>query len=273
MNSEIVINDSNYTQFVDEPTNLENEDGIIEFKSRGLIERDYSANPVGSGYAKAFDLPVIPKDQWEGMLRNRIESKAQLSDLRNRAMSGKPAPSTDQNGKGYCWAHSSTSAILLCRMIENQKYVRLSATSVAATIKKYVDQGGYGEQSLKFIGERGIASHEFWPEKSMDRALINDPKVWENAKLHRFTDWLDLKPRNKEQFVTCLLLGIPVVSDFNWWGHSVCTMELVSLDPFRTRIWNSWSDKWSSNGTGILEGSKAIPDGMNAPLLSTISHK
>ena len=67
-----------------------------------------------------------------------------------------------------------------------------------------------------------------------------------------------------------VLLGIPVVSDFNWWGHSVCTLDLVSLSPFTTRIWNSWGDTWSENGTGLLQGSKALPDGMIAPRVITL---
>jgi len=181
---------------------------------------------------------------------------------------------TRRNGSvlisGNCWAHSSTSAMLIVRAMEGQPYADLSAFAVACIIKNFRDQGGWGSQSLEFIAERGIPTSEFWPQKSMSRSNDNE-KTWENAKLHRVTEWMDMEPRNKAQFVTCLLSGIPVVSDFSWWGHSVCTLDLVSVKPFKTRIWNSWGDSWSERGTGILEGSKALPDGMIAPRVATAS--
>jgi hypothetical protein len=238
--------------------------------SRGLIPRDFKRYPIGyHPNAKPFDIPLIPQDEWEDRLRARIADKAQLSDVRNRGKFGEVMPSTDQDGYGYCWAHSSTSAILICRALDNQPYVDLSAFSVAAPIKNYRNEGGWGSQSLEWIAEKGIASSEFWPQRACDRQY-DTPEMRDNAKLHRFTEWLDLE--TKEQFITCLLLGMPVVSDFNWWGHSVCTLDLVSIEPFQTRIWNSWGDKWGENGTGILEGKKAVPNGMLAARVATASN-
>lgn len=183
---------------------------------------------------------------------------------------------TRRNGSvlisGNCWAHSGTSACLIVRAIENQPFADLSAFAVACIIKGFRDQGGWGAEGLEFMAERGIPTSEFWPQQSMAKTNDNE-KTWANAKQHRVTEWMDMEPRNKAQLVTCLLSGIPVVSDFNWWGHSVCTIDLVSLNPFRTRIWNSWGDKWSENGTGLLEGSKAIPDGMIAPRVLTAAVK
>jgi hypothetical protein len=75
----------------------------------------------------------------------------------------------------------------------------------------------------------------------------------------------------KHQLATCLLLNIPVVTDFNWWGHSVCAVRLVKRNPFTIRIWNSWGDSWSDSGMGDLTGSKAIPDGAVAPRVMTAS--
>lgn len=178
-------------------------------------------------------------------------------------------------GVHNCWAHSSVSACLLTRAREHQPYVDLSAFHVACIIKGYRNQGGWGAESLEFIAEKGCASSEFWPQKSMDRA--NDkPEMWENAKLHRVTEWMDLEPRNMHQLVTCILLGIPVVSDFNWWGHSVCTMDLVEVHPedlhADTIIWNSWGDGWSDAGEGELKGSKARPDGQLAPRVITAAN-
>ncbi len=227
-----------------------------------------------SGVVGSFDVDIIPQSEWADRLAEQIKAKSQLSDIRNGGKNGSVMPSVDQNGRGYCWAHSSTSAALICRAINNQPYADLSAYAVACIIKNYRDEGGWGEESLKFIADRGVPSGEFWPQQSVSRANDN-PATWANAALHKFTsEWMAMDSGNmKAQLVTCLLLGIPVVTDLNWWSHSICTLDLVSISPFRTRIWNSWSDDWSENGTGILEGSKAIPDDALAPRVMTLSPK
>lgn len=241
-------------------------------RQRGLAPRDFAAKPYGSlSYAPPFSLPLIPESEWQARLDAKIAAKAQLSDIRNIGMNGSPIPSRDQNGKGYCWAHSSTSAALLVRAVDGEPYADLSAYMVACIIKGYRDQGGNGIDSLEFIAQNGIPTSQFWAQQSMSRSNDN-PTMRANAALHKYTRWMDMDPQNmKAQLVTCLLSNIPVVSDFNWWGHSVCSIDLVSLNPFQTRIWNSWGDSWSQNGTGLLEGSKAIPDNGVAALGMTVS--
>lgn len=262
---ELLINDANAHEFIN-PT----VDG--ERKMTGLMPRYYGTHPVGYlPCAKPFDLPLIPEGEWQSRLDALNAAKAQLSTIRTYGKpDGTPIPSTDQNGRGYCWCHSGTSACLIVRAKNNQPFADLSAYMVGCLIKNYRDQGGWGSEGVEFIAEHGIPSSEFWPQRGTSRSY-DTPAMRENAKLHRVTEWMDLEPRNKPQLITCLLLGIPVVSDFNWWGHSVCTLDLVSINPLRTRIWNSWGDGWSEAGLGVLEGSKALPDGMIAPRVLTAS--
>jgi hypothetical protein len=267
----ITITDDNWNEYIDPVVDDEQ-------KAGGLVPRDYESFPIGC-YATAKPFPdsmLIPKSEWKDRLAQQKSDKARLIDVRNRGMKGQPIPSLDQNGKGYCWAHSSASAILLVRAVQGEPYVDLSAFAVACIIKNYRNEGGWGAASLDFIAERGIPTSEFWPQKSMSKS--NDkPETWENAKLHKFVEWYDLDNRNLEQFVSCLLLGWPIVSDFNWWGHSVCTMCLESVDDsvssLQTWILNSWGDNWSENGAGILKGSKAMPDDAIAACVSTPSTK
>ena len=251
---ELVIDHNNYHTFLAPVVHGER-------KAHGLVPRDFRTHPVGCyAHAKPFDLPLIPESEWQARLDAQIAAKAQLPNVRDRGMNGQPIPSRDQDGKGYCWAHSSTSAAMISRAKAGEPYADLSAFMVACIIKGYRDEGGWGAESLEFIAQNGIPTSQFWPQQSMSRSNDN-PAMRANAALHKFTNWRDLDPNNmKAQLVTCLLLGFPVVSDFNWWSHSVCTLDLVSISPFRTRILNSWGDSWSSNGTGVLEGSKAVPD-------------
>lgn len=259
----IIIGDHNFQDHLVPPPNC----------SKGLIPRDFSKHPVGySMHAKPFDLPLIPESEWQSRLDTQIAAKAQLTDIRNiSGPNGGPIPSRDQNGKGYCWAHSSVSAMLLRRAADGEPYADLSAYAVACIIKGYQDEGGWGSESLEWIATNGVPTSKTWPQQSMSRSNDNAAMSADAVK-HKFTDWRDLDPNNmKAQLVTCLLLGFPVVSDFNWWSHSVCSIRLVSINPFITEIWNSWGDSWSSNGVGQLTGSKAIPDGALVAMVASAS--
>lgn len=179
---------------------------------------------------------------------------------------------TRRNGSilisGNCWAHSTTHAVMLSRAVANLPYVPLSAFAVAAIIKNGRDEGGWCGQSAKFARDVGIPDQKYWPQGS--RQLSRDTsEMRANAALHKITeDWYDLaraihaQDLTFDQLASCLLRGQPCPVDFNWWGHSVCAMDLVEVEAgsFGIRIWNSWLN-WGENGTGIIRGSKAVPDG------------
>lgn len=280
-----------------------------ETKRHGLIPRDYITHPRGC-YAgiKAVDVPLIPSSEYASRIADKIQQASQLSDLRNVGNAGQPIPSRDQNGKGFCWAHSGTSAHLLVRAKLNLPYADLSAYAVACIIKGFADEGGWGAQGVDFQMQKGIPTSKTWPQQSMSRSNDN-PNTWAEASTHKIVDeWADLAAaqydRNLsfDQLVTLLLSDTSVVVDFNWWSHSVCAMDAVNgatmrsvtrddsgkimpLSDFDTawgmndpvtggigiRIWNSWGDSWSQNGTGILTGSHAVPDGSVAPRMVTAS--
>lgn len=251
----------------------------------GLVPRNYSANPVGSydgsiEFSKLNDeLPLIPWEDMPDMIADKVANKSQLSDIRNHAY-GSPYPALDQNGQGYCWFYSGTAAIMVLRAKANMPYVRLSAHAGACKIKNWRDQGGWGAQGLDFQRATGVPSIEFWPEKSMSRSY-DKPETWENAALHKVSEgFIDIdeaqydRRLSFQQVLTCLLRNIPVIGDFNWWGHSVCLLDAVDVSPnksnrepsrYGVRLINSWTNNWGTNGTGVLTGSKAIPDGATAP--------
>jgi hypothetical protein len=256
---ELIINDLNFQRFVEATPGS---GAVIDGKRvrMGLVPRDYRNYPVGYlATAKPFDLPLIPDADVMALIAERTAAGALLSNFRNRGNKGQPIPSRDQDGVGYCWCHSGTSAMLVARAVANEPYADLSAFAVGCMIKGYRDEGGWGSEGVEFIGQRGVPTSEFWAQRSMSRANDN-PRTWENAKLHRFTDWMDGEPRNEGQLRTGLISNASGILDFNWWSHSVGGVDY--LGPRRIRIWNSWGDSWSENGLGILEGSKAIPDGM-----------
>lgn len=272
-------------------------------KTRGLIPRPYEAHPVGSygtipGY-KAVQFDLIPTADWPTRIKALKEGGARISDARRRGNAGGMIPSRDQNGKGYCWYHSGTSAQLAVRAMLGLPYVDLSAYAGACMIKNFRDEGGWGAQGVDHQAKVGIPSSQYWPQRSMSRANDN-PATWANALLHRVDEgWMDLEAAQYDrnltwaQVVTCVLSGWPVVVDYNWWGHSVCALDAVDgvalfndtvrgssgkkldarqfeavwdmNDPVTAgvglNIWNSWGDSWSNAGEGYLTPQKSVPDG------------
>ena len=263
-------------------------DGVRSF---GAIPRPWGTYPQGCyagevGVHAINDLPEINPADFPGMIAELEQSKSRLSDFRMRGNNGQMIPSRDQNGRGYCWRHSGTSAHLAIRARDEQPYLDLSAYAGACRIKQYRDEGGWGAQGVDDIFTFGDPTSDFWPQRAVSRQY-DTPATWENAKKQRFTEgFIDLgspqydRSMTFNQMITCLLCRIPVVVDFNWWSHSVCAIDavngtslygklrdarsgkLVTLteleimfainDPvlagIAIRIWNSWSDTWSENG-------------------------
>jgi hypothetical protein len=257
---ELVISDENYLQHARQHL-WDNEE-----KARGRIARDLENEPFGSiPYTAPFSGPTIPRHEWPERIREMTMNKSRLSDIRRAANNGKGIPSLNQGRTNYCWAHGPGSAMLLVRAKDNQPFVKLSPASVAAPIKGYRNQGGWGGQALQYIVEHGMASEATWPANSIDRSHFAGSR--EDAAKHKVTEWLELARRNFDQLMTCLLRGEPVAIGLNWWRHEVCAVDPVEISPgrFGARIWNSWGDSYGTMGEAVLTESKATPDDAVAP--------
>jgi hypothetical protein len=261
---------------IDDSTAHHHFDVVIdgERKERGLIPRNYTAYPQGYlSFAPPADIQIIPQSEWSARIKEMEETKSRLSDIRMAGNGGQPIPALDQGSWGFCWAHSTTQAVMMLRAINNLPYVPLSAFAVASIIKGGRNQGGWGAQSLDFIRKIGVPSQQFWPQK--DASLKHDtPEMRANAALHKVTeDWADvaspLYDQNMTfaQVMTLLLTRNACVLDYNWWSHSVLGIDPVEVEPgsFGIRILNSWSNAWGDLGMGVLRGNKAIPNGAVAP--------
>lgn len=295
---EFIIGDHNWKRYAADPK------VGGETKRRGLIPRDWKTVPAGAyaGARQVLDMPLIPRSEWAERAADQIKGSYRLSDFRLRGDNGKPIPSRDQNGRGYCWMHSGVSAVLMLRASLGLPYADLSAYAGACIIKNYRDQGGWGAQGLDFLVARGIPTAKYWPQKSVSRANDN-PETWADAAKYRVLEgWIDMASaqydRNLtfDQEITLLLSNIPTIKDHNWWGHSIGGADAVNGETNRKhtrmksgklatlkefeliwgfndpvtagwgiRIWNSWSDDWGDLGMSVLTGSKAVSDGCTAP--------
>lgn len=298
-NNSIIIHDGN-RHLWETPT----VDG--DEKKHGLIPRDYTKHPVGCYEGikpyTAVDMKLVPRSDWSAIIKHKNEARSWLTNLRDRGNKGKPIPSRDQNGYGYCWAHSGVSAHLLHRAKLNLPYADLSAYMIACIIKNFRDQGGWGAAGLDFQFQKGCATSKTWPQQSTNRANVNDAMYKEAAKYKTTGAFVDLQAAvydrtlSWDQQVTCLLMNNPTIDDYNFWSHSVGgaaivdgvslfnegirneSGKIITIQEFHTiwdmndpvtagmgkDIWNSWGDGWSRNGVGTLPPNKAVADGCAA---------
>lgn len=269
----IEINDDNWKDVQQESQ---------ELYRTGLTLRDFKKYPVGT-FGTPFDkeVKVIPREEWPERIAQMNEEKSRLSDIYDIGNFGQRIPSLDQNGQGFCWAYSTVGVVQCLRAKANMPYVNLSPHAVACKIFGFQDRGAWGALSAEWISKNGVPSAEFWPQKSMNRRH-DTPDTWENAKLHRITEgWIDLDAPHPadaklsfDQIMTLLLMRIPVVTDFDWWGHSVFALDPIDFQPsaplnsierWGYLIQNSWGDGWSENGRGRIRGRKAFAYGGCAP--------
>lgn len=234
---------------------------------RGLVPRDYSVDPPEM-FAPPSEIKLIPRSEWDARIDEQEQQKSSLEHIRDIGNNGQRIPSLNQTQSNFCWAHSSTGAVILRRAVMGLPYVPLSAYAVACLINNYANQGGWCGLSAKFIRENGAPSQKYWPQGSFSRS--NDtPEMRASMAQHKITlDWVDLTQPLYQQNLTFDMLGslllqnVPCPVDYSWWSHSVLGIRLVRIEAgsYGVKIWNSWGDDFGTNGLAVLQGQRAIPD-------------
>lgn len=250
----IIINDENFNDHIE--TVIEG-----ERKMRGLIPRDFKKVPFGAmPSAPGFEIPIIPRNEWQARIKEMEETKSRLSDVRRSA----GLKSSDQGNVPFCWCHGPMNGMRVVRAVNNQPYADLSATSVGAQITGFRKQGGWGGDFIEFVAKNGITTTKLWPENSFERRLLTD-EMKVDALTRKLTEWMDIEPNNLNQLITCLLLRLPVAVGLSWWGHEVVYLDPIWLDgEVAVRGWNSWGDGYGEEGEFILQGRKIGPDDAQA---------
>lgn len=224
---------------------------------RGRIPRDYDSAPRGGYGNTSTVIPYIDKALWKDIILEKDAKRSRLSDHLLRA----GIPSLDQNGTNYCWANGPTTAMLACMAAQGSPYLKLCAANVAAQIKNYRNQGGWGSEALDWMVKYGICTEEFWPQNYYRNSQYLTEECKQNAAKHKVTEWYDIESRDFDALMSLVLQDIPVAIGLNWWSHEVCAVDGVwTGTDYAIRIRNSWSNSYGSQGFAVLSRSKATPD-------------
>lgn len=249
---EFVIDENSPDQLVKTP----------EGKSTGL-RLGLRSTPFGQMHGStAFPAELlIPRSDWQAWIQDAEQSQTRISDICLAA----GLPCKDQGQTNYCWINAPTHCVEIIRVVQNQGMVILSPASAGGPIKKFRNDGGWGEEGLRWIVDHGLCPVDLWPANAISKSYYTEANR-QVALNYRVTEWFELVPRNLDQLVSCLLRRIPVAVGYNWWGHEVTACDAVWMDgTVSIRIRNSWGMSWGSQGFGILSGNKMLPDDAVAP--------
>jgi hypothetical protein len=187
-------------------------------------------------------IKVIPRGDWKDMLG--------LVSLR-------PCVPVvfDQDGVGSCAAEASCQALQIGREFAGKPREIVNPWSVYRTTSGGRDQGSNIDSNLSHLRQYGAASQNVMPRynrlENSDSGAINrwnaslSPEAKDDALRFRIDEFYDIS--TVEEFMTALLLGMPVV--YGRRGHALVAVEPVSLTSFR--MCNSWHQSWGDDGFAV----------------------
>lgn len=234
---------------------------VPDGQARGYEGRDLSEHPYNSSpFSKPFDLPLIPRSEWDARIEEMEKTKSLYSQL---ILSHTPyIPSKNQSNTNYCWFNGVVTGCEGLMALTGQGFTALSSACGAAQIKGFRNQGGWGGEALNWMVKYGTCPQSMWPNAAINRSYLTEA-ARQAALKFRLTEWYDnMRTGSFDVLMTALFNRIPVPLGLDWWSHLICAFDPVKTgnNAYGCRIRNSWSDSWGEKGFGILSESRSRGD-------------
>lgn len=243
-----------------------------ERKRNGGIPRNFKTFPVGyfCPQFSAVEMPLYPEGELQDRIRQKDKDQSWISDVLKVGNNGSPTGNLYQDGWPYCWSYSSGNGQQAARAVMGLPFIKLSAFAVAYIIKGGRKEGGWGPQSAEWAMKYGYPSDVMAPNL---KSVRDTPELRADMAKYKINAmWYDLvapvydRKLSRLQVITSCLNNCPIVSDFNWWSHSVLIVRLVLVKlksgAFRidTVIQNNWDPDGLDCGNTILAENRAWPN-------------
>lgn len=228
---------------------------------RGYMARDEVLDPPYS-FCQPFGLALIDPAEYRDRIEEMERTNTRLSDIIKAA----GMKTKNQQQTNYCWTFAATAAIQVVRIIQGEPHVELSPASVGAPITNYRNVGGWSTRAIEYGGVNGWVPSSMWPDTAINRKYDTPETQAERAK-YLCPEWWELRPRNDQELMTCLLSRIPVAIGQNHWSHAILACDpLIDADgnTFHRDL-NSWGASYGDQGYFVQKGSKKFADDAVAP--------
>lgn len=222
--------------------------------------RNYHDQPFGTMDWGSFSIPTIPRSEWPELIKRGNENKSFGIHHHQRSK----VAILNQARTNYCWINCVVGAIMNTRVKVGLPNINLSSASAGAPGKNYQNVGGWTGEAIRYINRFGLAPNSMWPNAAIERSYYEPTR--RVAAHFGLGNWVELRPRNFDQLMTCLLMGWEVVVGLIWWGHAVYYNAPVQIgrNEFGVICVNSWGPQWENKGMTVLAEEKATADEANA---------
>ncbi len=232
---------------------------------RGLKESEHSKLLL---FADANEYPdELLLDEHDLMLafeQQRVD-KADLFCLRQRPTTKGLLNSLNQTQHSLCWNFSTTMAIMAARALAGFLGPILSGWWGAGKINHWVDEGGWGENSMLHAAKYGVPTLAQCPEYSKKYDTPENDKLALEHLVSEFFKTSQDKDKRTHQMLSHMAIGDGAgVIDLNWMSHSMASWYVsryVSMHDFDLDTNNSWGQSAGKDGMYRCKGPKARPDG------------
>lgn len=203
----------------------------------GCVPRDYDVDPVEMRDSPS-GMTLIDPSEYDARYDEAEETESSLEHLYLRGGVVPAFQFLDQGQFPDCWAHSTAHCLMFDRLKQNLPVLRFNAVAVATMLGR--TDGGWSGLSMKFGRENGYPvvgdGPGEWPQWTRNRKY-DTPELRANMKLHRADElWYDLGRREYDQVLSrrqldaCGFNNVPCATDWNRFGHAMCTIRRVRIE-------------------------------------------